>query len=169
MLGNKETELLDFVNEYIHKSKELDFRDASFLYHMSEIESISDVPAQLKVKYSRYVVLDENPYRYSLRILTKSVSQEIFYCSFKWSSNKSMLNLDYPTEMEEYDEVEINDIDWDDPELPTEAINYYKDSIDIDELTYWLEDFYEGSENIIISDFPKVLRSLIKKCLTKSR
>ena len=71
--------------------------------------------------------------------------------------------------MEEYDEVEINDIDWDDPELPTEAINYYKDSIDIDELTYWLEDFYEGSENIIISDFPKVLRSLIKKCLTKSR
>ena len=76
MTGNNEIELLDFVNEYFHKSKELDFREASFLYHMSKLESISDVPAKLKVKYTRYVVLDENPFRYS-RMLAKSVSQEI--------------------------------------------------------------------------------------------
>ena len=164
-MNDKDSKLIQYLEELIERYHGLVYGGSSTLLEYSEIIERSDVPAKIKLKNTKFCVLDEDNSLPQTHHIKNAVSYEVLEFVFEWENLKSLEKMSEPKNIHFLDEKLVLEAwDWDDPKLPEEVINSYWN---IDEIGTGedLEEWYEGLENINYDDFPKSLVPLIKNAV----
>ena len=164
-MTDKDTQLIEYLERVIVNYHGIVYAVSSTLYEHSEIIQRSEVPAKIRLKNTKFCVLDDDESLPQTRHIKNAVSYEVQEFEFQWETASAMNNVEEIKDLVFFDEKLILEVwSWDDPNLPKEVIENY-DSVDHESVGQDLEEWYEGLENINYDDFPKSLVPMIKRCV----
>lgn len=164
-MTDKDLELIEYLERVIVDYHGLLYAVSSTLYEQSEIIERSEVPAKIKLKNTKFCVLDDDESLLQTRHIKNAVSYEVQEFEFEWETASAMDNVEEEKNIVFFeDNIIVETWSWDDQNLPKEVIENY-DLIDHLSVGEDLEQWYEGLENINYEDFPQSLVPMIKRCV----
>jgi len=164
-MTDKDTKLIEYLERVIVDYHGIVYAVSSTLYEHSEIIERSEVPAKIKLKNTKFCVLDDEESLPQTTHIKNWVSYEVQVLEFEWETASAMENVEEEKNIVFFDDKTIIETwSWDDPNLPKEVIENY-DPVDHESVGEDLEQWYEGVENINYDDFPKSLVPMIKRCV----
>ena len=167
-MDNYEEKLIGYLEDLILKyhSSNLVYAESTTLAESSKILEKYDVPATVKLRNTKFCLLEQEESIPQTSHIKLGVSYEVQEFVFVWENLFSLQTLKAPKDIKFFDEELILETwGWDDIRLPKEAIdNIYVDGFGIGQD---LEEYFEGLGNIDYNAFPKALIPLIKKCVAE--